>query len=96
MKPIFVGNKAKPTFLVEINSAKKEICIYTPDIHSKNEEFFEKYSLGKIILQAKYSDIIFMQKPSSYKNYLYVPDMIVKIKNKYLMISTMTHVLMSM
>jgi hypothetical protein len=95
MKSFFVGNKAKPTFLVEINPVKKEICVYTPDIHSKNEEFFEKYSLGKIVLQTKYTDVLFLKKPVVYKNNMYVSEIIVKMKNKYVMICTTLSVLPS-
>ena len=88
MVGIFVGSKTKPTFLVEVNKNRKEITIYTPDKYSKDEEFYEKYALGKLLLQTKYTDIMLTKKPVAYKNYGYVPDMIVKIKNQCFKIST--------
>jgi hypothetical protein len=85
MKSIFVGSKSKPTFLVEILPKKKEISIYMPDTFSKNEEFYEKYALGRLVVKAKYSAI--SCSPVPYKGYLYAPELIVKIKNKEYMIT---------
>jgi hypothetical protein len=96
MKSVFVGNKARPSFLVEINSAKKILTLYTPDQHSKHEEFYEKYSLGKMILQTTYRDVIFLQKPIAFKNNLYVPEMILDLKTKHIMISTKVSQLLTM
>ena len=86
-KSFFVGDKLKPSFLVEINTKQKIINIYKPDKYSKNEEFYEKYSLGNLVVQTKYKDIIFGEKPISYKNFLFSPKIIFKIKNKYLFVS---------
>jgi hypothetical protein len=36
MKSFFVGNKARPSFLVELDPAKKTISVYAPDQYSKN------------------------------------------------------------
>ena len=47
MNSFFVGDKLKPSFLVEIIKKQKIVSIYKPDKYSKNEEFYEKYSLGK-------------------------------------------------
>jgi hypothetical protein len=87
MNSFFVGDKLKPSFLIEVIKKQKIISIYKPDKYSKNEEFYEKYSLGKLLIQTKYNDIIFIKKPVSYKNYLFSPEIIIKIKNKYLIIS---------
>jgi hypothetical protein len=37
---------------------KKDITIYKPDKISKDEEFYEKYALGKIVFTAKNAEII--------------------------------------
>lgn len=89
MKSFFVGNKARPSFLVELDPAKKTISVYAPDQYSKNEEFYEKYALGKVIIQTTYQHVIFCKKPVAYKNVLYVPDLIVHMKNKYVQFSTL-------
>jgi len=86
MKSIFIGSKAKPTYLVEINPAKKEIHIYKPDRFSKHEEFYEKYSLGQLVLTSKYDKIIV--QPAAYKHYLHAPEMIIVIKKKPIRIAT--------
>lgn len=85
MKSFFVGNKTKPAFLVEIN--KKTVNIYKPDKYSKNEEFYEKYSLGTLVIDTKFNNITFSKTPVSYKTYHYVPEIIFKIKDKYLSVS---------
>ena len=88
MNSFFVGEKSKPSFLLEVIPGKKIISVYKPDKYSKNEEFYEKYSLGKMIISTKFDNIIFSKKPVSYKNhYLFVPKIIVKIKNKYIVVS---------
>ena len=86
MKSIFVGSKAKPTYLVEIHPAKKQIHIYKPDRFSKNEEFYEKYALGQEVLTAKYDKI--MAQPTPYRQFLHAPEMIVYIKKKPIRITT--------
>ena len=87
MNSFFVGDKLKPSFLIEVIPKQKIISIYKPDKYSKNEEFYEKYSLVKLLIQTKYNDIIFVKKPVSYKNFLFSPEIIFKIKNKYLVVS---------
>lgn len=84
---LFVGSKTKPSFLIEINLKKKIFSVYQPDEFSKKEEFFERYSLGKLLITTKYNEIIFLKKPVPYKDNLYVPEVIFKIKKKYLFIS---------
>jgi hypothetical protein len=88
MISIFVGNKTKPSFLLEVVPSKKLITIYKPDSYSKNEEFYEKYSLGKMLIQTKIDNIMFSKKPVSYKKHcLFVPEVILKIKNKCFVVS---------
>ena len=87
MNSFFVGDKLKPSFLIEVITKQKIISIYKPDKYSKNEDFYEKYSLGKLLIQTKYNDIIFVKKPVSYKNFLFSPEIIFMIKNKYLIVS---------
>lgn len=88
MISLFVGDKLKPSFLVEIIPKKKIISIYKPDKYSKNEEdFYEIYSLGKLMVNTTYDKIIYEIKPISYKNYLFVPEMFFKINNKLVSIS---------
>jgi len=96
MKSFFVGNKARPTFLVEVNPTKKTISVYAPDQYSKDEEFYEKYSLGKVVVQGTYQHVILCQKPAAYKKALYVPELIVHMGNKYVRFSTLAQVLPSM
>ena len=84
----FVGNKTKPAFLVEIIQKHKLVSIYKPDKYSKNEEFYEKFSLGKLVLRTNYDDVIFVKNPILYKNdFSFVPTIIFKIENKYLLVS---------
>lgn len=87
MDSFFVGDKLKPSFLVEIIKKKKIVSIYKPDKYSKNEEFYEKYSLGKLLIQTKYDNIIFVKKPVPYKKNLFATKIIFEIKNKYLIVS---------
>ena len=74
-------------FYLKLYLKKKIISIYKPDKFSKNEEFYEKYALGEMIITTKFNDIIFIKNPVSYKNNLFVPIIILKIKNKYFVIS---------
>jgi len=83
MNSFFVGKKTRPSFLLEVIPDKKIISIYKPDKYSKNEEFYEKYALGKMIITTKFNNILFSKNPVSYKNHLFVPIIILKIKNKY-------------
>ena len=87
MNSFFVGDKLKPSFLVEVNKKKKIVSIYKPDKYSKNEDFYEKFSLGKLLIQTKYDNIFFIKKPVPYKKYLYTTEIIFEIKNKYLIVS---------
>ena len=81
----FVGNKQSPSFLVEITKSK-QVNIYQPDSLSKKEpDFYEKYALGKATTM-KYSDIVFLKSPSSFKGMKYVPGLIIK-GAKYLLVT---------
>ena len=93
MTAYFIGSKSSPEFLVEVNKTTKNIDIYKPDKMSKNEEFYEKYSLGKLVLSAKYKNIIFIKKPVSYKKHKYVSDIIVQTNEKYLLINNKINIL---
>jgi len=87
MNSFFVGKKTRPSFLLEVIPDKKIISIYKPDKYSKNEEFYEKYALGEMIITTKFNNIIFSKNPVSYKNHLFVPIIILNIKNKYFVVS---------
>ena len=87
MNSFFVGKKSRPSFLVEVIPDKKIISIYKPDKYSKNEEFYEKYALGEMIITTKFNNITFNKNPVSYENYLFVPIITLKIKNKYFVVS---------
>jgi len=67
----FVGSKTSPEFLVELQKKTKDIIIYKPDKYSKDEEFYEKYALGKVVIKAKNAEIIFTQNVISYKKKIY-------------------------
>ena len=84
MKSFFVGSKSKPSFLVEVTS--KKINVYKPDTYSKEEDFYERYSLGEKVLETSYSRILFEIVPIPYKYHFYVPEMIVVIKKKHILI----------
>ena len=56
MKSFFVGSKSKPSFLVEVTP--KKITVYQPDEYSKEEEFYERYSLGKKVMETNYSKML--------------------------------------
>jgi hypothetical protein len=83
MKSFFVGSKSNPSFLVEVTS--KKITVYKPDEYSKGEDFYERYSLGQKVLETNYSKI-FSKKTTPYKKHLYVPELIVVIKKKPVLI----------
>jgi hypothetical protein len=87
MNSFFVGNKSKPSFLVEVIPDKKIVSIYKPDKYSKNQEFHDKYALGEMVIRTKFNNIYFNKKPVSYKDFLFVPEIMLKIKKKYLVIS---------
>jgi hypothetical protein len=73
---IFVGSAAKPSYMVE--TVKNVATIYQPDKHSmKEEDFFERYSLGIAVGTIEYKNIIFLKnKPIKYKYGTIVPELI--------------------
>ena len=86
---IFVGSEKNPTFLVEIN---KNITVYKPDKYSKNEDPYEKYSLGEIILQTSFDSVIYKRLTKynipGYPIKAYItPELIIRIKDKYICIT---------
>lgn len=88
MSTYFVGGtKTNPVFLVEISNKKKQITVYKPDIYSKGEDFFEKYVLGEVVMKVKYNQL-FLEKNvvSCKKKYKFIPDMMIKVKNKMFLI----------
>ena len=86
MKIYFVGSKTTPEFLVELH--KKDLTIYKPDKYSKDEEFYEKYALGKVVFTAKNAEIIFTQNVvSTHKIYKYTPEIIIRTKDKYILVN---------
>lgn len=85
MKIYFVGSKTTPDFLVELN--KNNLTIYKPDKISKDEEFYEKYALGKVVFTAKNVEIIFTQNIVSYKKEKYTPELIIRTKDKYILVN---------
>lgn len=87
MESYFVGTKSNPEFLVEVSKKTKEVSIYKPDKYSKEEEFYEKYSLGKIVWTSSYEDLVFTKKIVAYKKQKYTPELIIKAKNKYLLVA---------
>ena len=91
MKSFFVGSKTKPSFLVEVTT--KKICIYQPDSFSKDESFYERYSLGEKVFESSYSKILFKTLPVPYKGHLYVPVMMITFKKKnYLIQNTIEQI----
>ena len=86
MKIYFVGSKTTPDFLVELNK-KNNLTIYKPDKYSKNEEFYEKYALGKVVFTAKNAEIIFTQNTVSYKKEKYTPELIIRTNDKYILVN---------
>lgn len=87
MDSYFVGSKLSPEFLVEFHKKTKDLTIYKPDKISKDEEFYEKYALGKIVFTAKNVEIIFTQTVISYKKEKYTPELIIRTKDKYILVS---------
>jgi len=86
---IFVGSEKNPTFLVEIN---KNITVYKPDKYSKNEDPYEKYILGEIILETSFDSVIYKGLTKynipGYPIKAYItPEIIIRIKDKYICIS---------
>ena len=87
MKIYFVGSKTTPDFLVELNK-KNNLTIYKPDKYSKDEEFYEKYALGKVVFTAKNAEIIFTQNVvSTHKINKYTPELIVRTNDKYILVN---------
>lgn len=87
MDSYFVGSKSSPEFLVELSKKTKQLNIYKPDKHSKDEEFYEKYSLGKLLFTAKNAEIVFIQNTVSYKKEKYTPELIIRTKEKYILVN---------
>jgi len=88
MDSYFVGSKTTPEFLVELYKKTNNITIYKPDKYSKDEEFYEKYALGKVVFTAKNAEIIFTQNVvSTHKIYKYTPELIIRTNDKYILVN---------
>ena len=87
MDSYFIGSKTSPEFLVEVYKKTKDITIYKPDKYSKDEEFYEKYALGKVVIKAKNAEIIFTQNVISYKKEKYTPELIIRANDKYILVN---------
>ena len=85
MDSFFVGSKTSPEFLVELR--RKDLTIYKSDKISKDEEFYEKYALGKVVFMAKNAEIIFTQNTVSYKKEKYTPELIIRANDKYILVN---------
>jgi hypothetical protein len=92
MKSILIGKKGKPTYLVEIEP--KKLTIYKPDRYSKQEDFYEQYVLGEVVLTTPYNKILFTKAPIAYRrvmdapDLLYVTELIIVVKKKHIRVST--------
>jgi len=88
MDSFFIGKKQSPKYLVEIYKKAKRITVSEPDKYSKREEFYDKYALGKTIIDTTYNEIILAKNAEPYKKYYkYSPEIIVRVKDKYYLIS---------
>jgi hypothetical protein len=87
---IFVGKKIKPSYLLEFNKDFSKVTIYQPDkLSMKEKDYFEKYSLGILIGEYLCDEIIIIKDNlTKFKeNYLYIQEIIIKHKNKYILIN---------
>jgi len=90
---IFIGNKSKPSYLLEFNKNFNKVSIYQPDKYSikeKDLDIVEKYILGKCIIEIPCDEFIIKNKEliSYKKEYLYAPEIIIKYKKNYLIINS--------
>jgi len=90
---IFIGNKSKPSYLLEFNKSFNKVSIYQPDKYSmkdKDLDFFEKYVLGKCILEIPCDEFIINNKEliTFKKEYLHIPEIIIKYKKNYIIINS--------
>ena len=92
---IFIGNKKKPFYMIEIIREKHFIIIYRPDKYSaKEKDFFDRYYLGETF-EIEYDKIIYIkdsllyysksEKESEVDSHI-LPEMIIKTENKYILV----------
>ena len=92
---IFIGDKKKPFYMIEIIKSKHLIVIYRPDKYSEKEkDFFDRYYLGETY-EIEYDKIIYMknsllyysksEKESDLCSHI-LPEMIIKSENKYILV----------
>jgi hypothetical protein len=100
MKSILIGKKGKPTYLVEIEP--KKLTIYKPDRYSKQEDFYEQYVLGEVVLSTPYNKILFTKAPIAYRrvmdapDLLYASEMVIVVKKKHIRVSTTIQIVKSL
>jgi len=83
MDTFYVGPKKPPQYLVEVYKNERQIRVYTPDRYSKKQQFHDRYALGKKVVDTRYDEIIITKRPSAYKNYKYLPELVVRVGDKY-------------
>ena len=81
--------KIKTTKLPNVNRGAKA------DSASKKEDAYERYILGQVVLQTSFNDIILNKPVSKYNitgykqiNATRTPELILKVKNKYILVNT--------
>ena len=67
METYFVGTKSRPEYLIEVNRTLKRVQVYRPDRHSKGLNAYEKYILGDLVADTKYTVFHFSKPPVPYK-----------------------------
>lgn len=67
-KVYYVGSPSSPSFLLEVDTKRKQVVVWTPDAHSRGLDMLERYVLGKEVLQMAYTDLLFTKKPVAYRS----------------------------
>lgn len=82
MESYWVGTKSSPEYLIEVNHKAKTMQVYQPDKYSKGLDFYEKYTLGKLIFTSTFDTLQFSNKPIVYKTLKYSPQILLITKKK--------------
>jgi hypothetical protein len=94
-KYFFIGNKANPYFMLELNKQKHTIMVFKPDKYSqKMKDFFEKYYLGEILYEINYEKMFFIKNDATRFDKItdfdttILSELLIKLKktNKYILI----------
>ncbi len=97
---IFIGNKSKPSYMIDIT--KNKLTVYQPDKYSlKEEEFFEKYSLGIVVFEINYKKIIFLKdEPIKYDkggyNSKIVSELLIQTNKEFILLNKKISKLMTL